>query len=39
MYEIEHKINSTTGYTLGARTAPRFPKAEVVSYNGFIDYT
>lgn len=29
MYEIEHKINSTTGYTLGARTASRFPKAEV----------
>jgi len=25
-YDIEHKINSTKGYTMGARTGPRFPK-------------
>ncbi|XP_052798352.1 protein pitchfork-like isoform X2 [Mya arenaria] len=28
-YDIEHKINSTKGYTLGARTGPRFPKKNV----------
>lgn len=28
-YDIEHKINSTKGYTLGARTAPRFPRGLV----------
>ncbi|KAL5007565.1 hypothetical protein ScPMuIL_016371 [Solemya velum] len=28
MYDIQHKINSSKGYTLGARTANRFPKEQ-----------
>ncbi|XP_053384029.1 protein pitchfork-like isoform X3 [Mercenaria mercenaria] len=28
-YDIEHKINSTKGYTLGARTGPRLPKDNI----------
>lgn len=33
-YDIEHKVVSTKGYTLGARTAPRFGGKEyIVSVN------
>ncbi|XP_060577345.1 ciliary microtubule-associated protein 3-like isoform X2 [Ruditapes philippinarum] len=31
-YEIEHKINSSKGYTLGARTGPRLPKDNIGTF-------
>ncbi|KAL4224741.1 hypothetical protein ACF0H5_015438 [Mactra antiquata] len=31
-YDIEHKINSTKGYTLGARTGPRFYRENVGTF-------